>query len=114
MQEEMDAKIKDLELRHKVALQERDHKMALREKELLIKELELNKAAIAAVQQKTSTSKVSDSDIDSTLTTHSVVERAGKDHLGSYSCKSTNWEQIFNGLVLMSVNIHCLLGLECT
>ena len=29
MQEEMDAKIKDLEFRYKVALQERDHKMAL-------------------------------------------------------------------------------------
>ena len=42
IEEEMNTKIRDLE--HKVVLQERDYKMALQEKELQIKELELNKA----------------------------------------------------------------------
>ena len=42
IQEEMDAKMKDL--KHRVALQERDNKMALQEKNLQIKELELRNA----------------------------------------------------------------------
>ena len=42
--EEMNAKIRDIELKHKVALQQRDHKMALQAKELQIKELELIEA----------------------------------------------------------------------